>query len=681
MKVLIFAGQSECEKLLDDLSGIDSETVFIHGREAMDIPANPAGADIIIGGAASGDIVTNSVLTWRCHHHTYLTPCWFPLDREALAEVCLWPALAIDRFDRECKAGPFSEWLLEVAQWQQNRMHFPESGDVRERSGLELATALCFRRATGVLSIFDDEGAEGEFFLRDGNLISASFKHLREVEAFYELLCTTRGGYAWNGRNLPKGIEQHPLSLLIAEGLKVIGEANFLYRFAPNTDRQVRTTDSQSALDDAAAKNFTEQKEIYRLIEKTASLSQILGASPLSRPSTMAILAKWFSLGDIAVASEPVSRPECRVLVVDDSPLICNVLQTIFEGDQRMSVAGIAHDGIEALKLIGEVKPDVVTLDLQMPNMDGLTALKHILIREPRPVVVLSAFTEATSRLTYESFKYGAVEVMQKPRNAVDPSSQPGNIEFCDRIVQASHVQLAAVRYIRRREKSDPDSSNAAADTPRESDEKVLLVLCGAGGIPSLLKLIFALPASKPLPLTLIGVDIPGQVADALVSNVKRDSPIPMERLCGPGPLTPGRCYVVSNEERYRVSRENNRILVDQNGEKPAENTFFDDLVAGAADCLKSRLTAMVLSGADEDGVEGMRRVKEVGGQVFALTPGACLRPELPERLIGLGYAQEVKNIEELSRLFDIRQTRVHPESIGEATELLSDSDFTGEGV
>jgi chemotaxis response regulator CheB len=76
-----------------------------------------------------------------------------------------------------------------------------------------------------------------------------------------------------------------------------------------------------------------------------------------------------------------------------------------------------------------------------------------------------------------------------------------------------------------------------------------------------------------------------------------------------------------------------------------------------------------------------MRRVKQVGGQVFALTPGACLRPELPERLIGLGYAQEVKNIEMLSELFDIRKTKVHPESIGEATELLSDSDFTGEGV
>ncbi len=83
--------------------------------------------------------------------------------------------------------------------------------------------------------------------------------------------------------------------------------------------------------------------------------------------------------------------------------------------DSRFEIVGVAHDGVEALALIEKLKPDVVTLDIQMPRMDGLTALKHIMIRDPRPVVVLSAFTKQTSRLTYESFKYGAVDVCTKP--------------------------------------------------------------------------------------------------------------------------------------------------------------------------------------------------------------------------------------------------------------------------
>lgn len=662
MKVLVLAEQNECEKLLGHLSGIDADIVFIHGQNGLNLPISPSEADIIIGGGPSGHAANSSILAWRCHHHTYLIPCWFPLEREALAGVCLWPALAIDRFDPECKAGPFSQWLLEVAEWQQNRMHFGNGGDLRERSGLELSTALCLRKATGVLSVFDDEGAEGEFFIREGNLVSASFKHLRDTEAFYELLCTTGGGYAWNGRSLPGIGEQRPLSLLIAEGLRVIGEANFLYRFASSPDQQIVATDSQSALDDAAVDNFKAQKQIYGLIEHGASLTQVIGASPLSRPSTMALLSKWFSLEDITVVSEKLSEPQCSVLIVDDSPLICNVLRNIFEDDRRMRVAGIAHDGIEALRLIGEQKPDVVTMDLQMPKMDGLTALKHILIREPRPVVVLSAFTEATSRLTYESFKYGAVEVIQKPPNAANRSSRAGNSEFCDRIVRASRVQMAAVRYIRRKEKPGGDLSGGLPEDPIDGAENVVIVICGAGGIPCLLQLLFAIPGSHRLPLTVIGVDMPGQVVEALVSNIRKDTAVPVERLRGSGALNPGCCYVVSNEDRYHVLEDGNRVKVDRNGVEPTRDTFFDELLVSAAGSLKSRLVAVALSGAGEDGVAGMSRVKQSGGQAFAFTPRACLVPELPEKLIGLGYAEEMKDIGSLSGLFDIRTTRVYAE-------------------
>ncbi len=676
MKVLVLAKEYETEKLLDDLSGIDGEVVFIHGENALDVQVGPAEADVILCGA-SGVGSSGSILAWRCHHHAYLIPCWFACDRETLSRACLWPHLAIDRFDSQCGEKSFSQWLLDVAQWQHNRLLLGDGGDVGQRSALELATALSLRKATGLLSVFDDSGAEGEFLVKDGDLLSASFKALSDEQAFYELLCATGGRYVWSEKPLSKGGEPRPLSVLIAQGLKVISEANFLYHFASNPEQHLMTTDSQSALDDSAIENYSEQKKLYGLIEKGVSLSRVLGASSLSKPSTMAILAKWFSLEDISVVAgqlpvieemslmpsvidesslvcEKLCEPECRVLIVDDSSLICNVLRKIFEEDPRMSVAGIAHDGLEAIRMVGEQKPDVVTMDLQMPRMDGLTALKHILIRDPRPVVVLSALTEATSRLTYESFKYGAVDVMQKPPNAANQSGGSNN-DFCDRVVLASRIQLDAVRYIRRNNKSEAGRRNVFPEATGDGTEKVVVLICGAGGAPSLIKLLFAIPSLNSLPLCVLGVDMPWQVSEALITNLKQDTALPLERVAGAGPLSPGRFHVVSNEIRYRLLEENKGLKLEKFRGDSASEGIFDLLLSSAAKTLNSRLVAVALSGPGEDGLEGMRLVKQAGGQVFALSPGACLKPELPRKLIDLGYATEIMNIGKLSDLFDTR--------------------------
>jgi two-component system chemotaxis response regulator CheB len=659
MKVLVLAEKLECTALLDHLSHIQGEITFIQGRNVADVPRDPAEVDVIMGGedCSPGSALNSLMLGWRSHPHTYLIPCWFPVDRESLGRTCLWPRLAIDRFDPKCDSTTFSEWVSLVVEWQQNRMHFSDSGILEDRSGLELSTSLCLRRATGVLSLFDNDGGEGELFFRNGDLISASYKHLRGIEVFYEFLCMNSGGYSWEGGRHPSGNEEaHPLSQLIPDGLKLIYDANFLYSFVSNLDKGLLPTDSQSALDDSAAELFIEQKEIYDLIKTGVPVSQIIEASPLSRPSTMTLLAKWFSLEDVVLSNQP-SRSECSVLIVDDSRLICRFLDDIFAKDPRVRVAGFAHNGIEALELIGELKPDVVTLDLQMPKMDGITALKHILIRDPRPVVVLSAFTKATSRLTYESFKYGAVDVITKPAKGAKSTGDAMNRELCDRIVQASRVQLAAIKYIRRGKKKESIVSNDPSGTAADVPGKILVVLCGAGGFPTLLKLVFAIPDPKHIPLTVIGVDMPKRVVEALVGNLNKDTAIPVEEISGTGHLRPGVCYIASNEDACILHDDGGQVNIVRNGTHPSPGNFFDELLTSAA-AFKSRTVAVLLSGTGDDGLEGVRQVRQNGGEVFALTPGACLRPDLPEKSINIGCAEEIKDIADLSKLFEIGAVR-----------------------
>ncbi len=677
MKVLVLEGQDTRSAIFYRLSGVQSDIDFIRGKDSLALPKDPARVDVIIAGGdfSPGSEFTGTVLGWRAHPHTYLIPCWFAEGKRRVEAACIWPGLAIDRFDPNLRDESFSEWLLAVSEWQQNRMHFSDSGTFEKRSPLELATSLCLRRASGTLSVFDDEGGEGRFFLREGNLVTAALKHLRDVEAFYEFLCMSGGGYLWESETRPVDGEPHALSHLIAEGLNRIHDSSLLLHFIPNLDWKIRKTDSESALDDAATASFPEQKQIYGLIEGDVSASQVIEASPLSRPSTMMLLAKWFSLEDIAVVRYKPARAECRVLVVDDSPLMCRALQSIFSADPRLQVAGVAHDGVEALRLIGERKPDVVTLDLQMPKMDGLTALKNISIRDPRPVVVLSAFTKDTSRLTYESFKYGAVDVLLKPANGLAPSSRTQNSDLCERVVQASTVQMRAVHYIRSGRKAN--RTDPARDIPAESSRYLLIVLCGAGGFPSLLKLILSIRDPARIPPTLIATIMSGNVVEALALNLGKDTALAIRKASDSCSLDPGSCCFLGNDRHHKLLKDRDRIVLEANGSQSRDG-FFDTLLSSAADSFQSRVTAILLSGTGEDGVEGMRRLSQAGALTLALSPEACIKPDLPRKIIDLGYADETRTITELAGLFDAAALVSKHEAIRQTGKDQFDLDSIG---
>ena len=452
MKVLILSEPGN-EPAVEELNAAMGDLSIIQGEDVLGVPKDPAQVDVIIGcgDCSPGSALNDSILGWRTHPHTYLIPCWFQVEKNVIEQNGIWPGLAIDRFDRDFSTEALSEWLPAVSEWQQNRMHFDNNGSLEARSALELATSLYLRRASGVLSVIDKGGAEGTFLFKDGNLISAVMEHLRDIEAFYEFLCMSYGWYTWESKtNLPGQAEPQSIARLIAAGLQRIQDAHLLFYFLTDFNCTITKTESQSSLDDSATASFEEQKQLHALIEENVPVSQIIQSSPLSRPSTMALLAKWFSLEDVTIRKTH-AESRCRVLVVDDSPLMCRALQTIFAEDPRMELAGIAHDGMEALQLIGESKPDVVTLDLQMPKMDGITALKHIMIRNPKPVVVVSAFTQETSRLTYEAFRYGAVDVLAKPSGNDTAVRERGARELRDRVAQAARVRIDAAQYVRRR--------------------------------------------------------------------------------------------------------------------------------------------------------------------------------------------------------------------------------------
>jgi len=646
MNVLILSEPSN-KPAVEELTAAMGDLNIIHGDDVLGVPKDPARVDVIIGcgDCSPGSALNDFMLGWRTHPHTCLIPCWFQVEKKVFEQNGIWPRLAIDRFDPDFHTEALSEWLPAVSEWQQNRMHFNNNGSLEARSALELATSLYLRRASGVLSVIDNGGAEGIFHFSDGNLISAVMEHLRDIEAFYEFLCMSCGWYTWESKtNLPNQSEPQSISRLIAAGLQSIQDANLLFYFITDFDCTITTTESQSSLDDSATASFQEQKQLYALIEGNVPVSQIIQSSPLSRPSTMAILAKWFSLEDITIRKTP-AESRCRVLVVDDSPLMCRALQTIFTEDPRIELAGIAHDGLEALRLIGEYKPDVVTLDLQMPKMDGLTALKHIMIRNPKPVVVVSAFTRETSPQTYEAFRYGAVDVLAKPSGKDAAVLEREARELRDRVAQAARVRIEAAQYIRRRPNAvgAPARSNGNGCGGVGADS--LIVVCGDGGFSLLLKVFFALSGLHEPPSVVCSTALSARAIQALVPCLAADCGLAITPFCPPGGVLAPRTSVVgSREHPFRPVEANGAItleMVKTNGSvRP-----FDALLSGAAEILGKSAVALLISGEGEDGIDGMRRIREVGGRAFVLSPEMCPKQDLPRKILMEGCAVELKTV------------------------------------
>ncbi len=659
MKILVLDPQNRLTETISQIQRLRDDVKVIAPESGEMPPSEEHGVDIIV---ADGAMVSNArsrdgLLSWRTHADTHLVPCWISGDSEQFHDQCLWPTLSIDEVRELREPQAFAAWIDEIHDWQQSRMMIQDQGSLSKRTPIEFITALALRKATGTLRVCDRNATEGLLAFQGGSLVDARVKHLFGVEGFFEFFCWSEGDYVWeSGTSSGCAIEPQPLTNLAHEALRLVQDANLIFHFASNLRLRINRTSSESALDDGAVAHFTSIKEIYSLINGKFSIAEIAQASPLSLPRTMSCLAKWFSLGDIGVEQEARPNGSCRVLIVDDSLFMCKALAAALSRDPAIKVQGEAHDGIEALKLIDELNPDVVTLDLQMPRMDGLTALKHIMIRSAKPVVVLSAFTPQTSPLTYQSFKLGAVDVLTKPSQKSDLSLKMEQEELCRRIREAGAVRIEAAQYIRSRKTSGESAgslSSPASPEPAGPAQGVVVILCGVGGFAGLVRLLLSI-RRKDLPYAVVAcLDMPAHVVEALLPNIAKDSTLDVELLETDHTLAAGKCYLCSSDGHWILKRDAEGIKpsperTDNSGRQP-----FDRLLQSAKDSFGPATLVLLLSGNGADGMKGMMEVKDGGGSVCTLTPDACLKPDLPRRVVEAIGAREIKDTSAMAALIE----------------------------
>ena len=344
-----------------------------------------------------------------------------------------------------------------------------------------------------------------------------------------------------------------------------------------------------------------------------------------------------------------------RLLVVDDSALMRKLLGEIFAAQPDFEVA-FARNGVEALQQLSDFAPDVVTLDVHMPEMDGLTCLDRIMVERPCPVVMVSALTEEGAEATLEALRLGAVDFVAKPGGAVSL----GIDEMAPRLVQtvraAAGARLRPSLRLRERvrhrigeaSRGAPKAradANAPAQAPvRATGHGLVLVGTSTGGPPALEALLTPLPADFPWPI-LIAQHMPPSFTGALARRLDGLCQISVAEVQRPVPLQPGCAYIGRGDADIIVSRRTSGLVAMaapvRQGYPWSPST--DRLVRSAMEHLPaSQLIGVLMTGMGDDGAKAMALLHARGGATIAEAEETAVVWGMPGELVKAGGAGRV---------------------------------------
>jgi len=321
-----------------------------------------------------------------------------------------------------------------------------------------------------------------------------------------------------------------------------------------------------------------------------------------------------------AEEAEEKVRPPVTVLIVDDSTVLRKIVKEMFSTDDQLQVVGEAEHGLKALELIPELKPDVVTLDVNMPVMDGLTTIKHIMIKCPTPVVMFSTLTGQGSRETFEALRYGAVDFLQKPSSLLKEDLKSQHELIIGRVKNAARAGIDTIRYLRPAQAADGAKRISQADVQR-----VFAIGSSYGGYGSLLGLIPELNPDLPAAFLAVLYATPAHV-DAFSRYLDGHSPLAVHRAQDGQPLRSGCCYLASFFETVGVAEGSDQLqLAVQSKPSTRPEHAADELMTSLAATLKDRASGILLSGVGHDGIEGVGEILKGGGNAIVQDPKTCL--------------------------------------------------------
>ena len=336
--------------------------------------------------------------------------------------------------------------------------------------------------------------------------------------------------------------------------------------------------------------------------------------------------------GTTSSIAGPSQKP-VSLLIVDDSRLIRTAIRRLVEADGQIQVVGEAANGREALELLAHLKPDVITLDIMMPEMDGLSTLKHIMIKHPTPTVMFSALTREGAIETFDALRFGALDFMPKPSPSASTPIADQERLIVQKIKIAAGIETAGIRLLRT--PGPPVQQTTGTAEP----EGLVVIGSSEGGYSALLKIIPQLPLDLPAAYLVVHYAGPAHV-QAFVDYLSAHSAVTVERAHNGAVLRAGTCYLASGSEYTTLQSIDGRLALRVHPSPfPERRGAVNMLMLSASEIMPGQVIGIVLTGRGEDGAEGCIEIRRVGGTVIVQEPRSCLFQEMVQAALHAGKA------------------------------------------
>lgn len=343
--------------------------------------------------------------------------------------------------------------------------------------------------------------------------------------------------------------------------------------------------------------------------------------------------------------------PRIKVLVVDDSAFMRKIITDILATSSEIEVIGKAKNGQEAIEKVTLLRPDVVTMDIEMPVLDGLHALGYIMSECPTRVIMLTAAESKHGDLTMTAFQYGAVDFIQKPSGSISLDMEKIKDDLIKKVIAAAHVELHKLGFIEEKLiKKEKTMSHV-----RTKVKKIIIIGSSTGGPRALQQVIPLLPSNLQAPV-LVVQHMPAGFTKSLAERLNSQSMMRVKEAAEGDIIKPGTVLIAPGDfhmtvKQQKINGELSEVIALTKGDRvQGVRPSVDVLLESAAPIYGSNSVGVILTGMGSDGSEGIKKLKLAGGKVIAEDESTCVVYGMPRSVIEQNLADYILPINKIAR-------------------------------
>jgi len=338
-----------------------------------------------------------------------------------------------------------------------------------------------------------------------------------------------------------------------------------------------------------------------------------------------------------------LSAPKIKVLCVDDSALIRDLMTEIINAHDDMEVVATAPDPLVARDLIKRTNPDVLTLDVEMPRMDGIDFLERLMRLRPMPVLMVSSLTQAGSEVTLKALELGAVDFIAKPQLGI----RSGMLEYSEMI--ADKLRAAARSRPRAAPRRDAPRAATPVRAPLISSEKLIIIGASTGGTEAIRQVLEPLPANSPA--ILITQHMPGGFTRSFAERLDRLCRIQVKEAEEGERVLPGHAYIAPGDRHLKLARSGANYVVRLDDGEPVNRhrPSVDVLFHSAAVNAGRNAVGALLTGMGRDGAAGLLEMRQAGAHTLAQSEETCVVYGMPREAVALGAAVDIVDLDQMA--------------------------------